>query len=89
MSAADIEVFVSKGIWDVPADSAKLSTVLNNSMEEREAEKKFLVRPWVTAVIQSFVVETFIILEQVLAETSWRLHRHFYGCLQHGNRERC
>lgn len=56
-------------------------------MEEGEREKQFLVCSRVPAVVQLLVVETFVVLQQILTKTSWWLHCHFNGGLQDCHRE--
>lgn len=41
MSFANSEVFIGKLVGDVPADGAKLPSVLDDGMEETEAEQQF------------------------------------------------
>jgi len=69
LSSANIEVFVCECIGDVPADRSELSSVLNNSVEERECEQQLFEIAWLAAIIQSRVIETFVVLQQILTQT--------------------
>jgi hypothetical protein len=73
---ADIKVFKCECIWDVPTNGSELSSVLNDSMEERESEKKHLIFLGLVTVVKQFVIKYIISSQKIRTKTLRWLKSH-------------
>lgn len=55
--SAHIKIFEGECIWNIPANGSELSSVLYDSMEEREREHEFLEFIWLSAVVKCSVIQ--------------------------------
>jgi len=69
LTSADIEVLIGEGVWNVPADSTELTSILHNSVEEGKGEDELLELVWLARVVQLLVIERLISLQDVRLET--------------------
>lgn len=84
---ANAEIFVREFVRDIPADWPEFSSVLDDRVEQAEAEEEFLEIVWLRAVGQFRIAEILVRTQEIRAQALRRLHRHFNPVLQHGNRE--
>lgn len=59
------QVLICESVWDVPANWTKLSSVLDNSMEEAESEEYLLVNFRLCAFLEIFRSKSLVSLENV------------------------
>lgn len=78
LSPAHNKVLIREGIWDVPADGSELSSILHDSMEEGETEKKLFVRIRFGAFFKVLDVECLICTEHILSETAGWFKGHLH-----------
>lgn len=52
LTSADNQILIREGVWDIPANRTELSSVLNNGVEEAEAEENLLVDLWLGALLE-------------------------------------
>jgi hypothetical protein len=76
LSLADTVIFVGEGVGDVPANTTELPSILNNSVEEAHSKQHFLVGGRLLAAVKVSVVNILVGLDQVGADTRWRLKCH-------------
>ena len=69
LTSADNQVFICEGVWDIPADWTELSSILNDSVEEAEAEEDLLEDLRLSALFELFRRQRLIRLQDVLLET--------------------
>ena len=74
---ADIKIFISERIWNVPTDWAKLPPILYNSMEERECKHELFILIGFSAITELSVIQICICSQKIRFETGRWLHRHF------------
>ena len=55
LASADDQIFVGEGVGDIPADGTELSSVLDDGVEEAEAEEDLLVDLWLGALFEFFL----------------------------------
>jgi hypothetical protein len=82
LASADDEIFICESIGNIPADGSELSAILDNSMEESEAEQKLLVGLGLGALIEVLDIESLICSQDILSESTGWLKGHFNGVLQ-------
>lgn len=87
LSLANCKIFHSEIIRNIPANSTKFSTVLDNCMEETKAEKNFLELVWFFAVVECFISHASITSLEISSKTLRWFQSHFYTILQNRNRE--
>jgi len=65
------QIFVGEGVGNVPADGSKFTSVLNDSVEEAESEKKLLVRLGLSATSEHIFIKCFVASKYVLLQAGW------------------
>lgn len=65
LSLADGHILIGEFVGDIPADGSEFSAILNDSVEQAEAEKKFLELRRFLAVFEFVIREVVVGSEQV------------------------
>ena len=65
LASAHFQVLIRKGVWDIPADGAELSPVLDDSVEETETEQKLFKDFRLRALVKLFRREGLVGLKNV------------------------
>ena len=73
LHSADLEVLVGEAVGDVPTDCAELTSVLDDGVEEGEAEEELLVLVGLLTVVELSVVERSVGSQEVSFQTLRRL----------------
>ncbi len=87
MLLTDNQVFVGELVGDVPANGSKFSSILNDSVEEAEAEEQSLKLVYFFAVVEVFLIHISVGPEQVVSESLRGLNCHLNAVLQDRNGE--